>query len=446
MSYFFHRTNERTNQRTNFFFVIGFLLITIPGAVSAAPLTYRYNHHLFTVDPAKEANWFSAEEVWTYNGLETTLPAAYKVDGDTIPPLPDGFVRTEKKGINKAAVRASLTRLIAPVINRPAGTVTIRTASGKIVFDGAGLTGQTVDVNSAADLTAAALSQNMTDIFLPVRETQPTIHVLDPALAAQGIKEVVTVGESDFSNSPPNRLHNIGVGFKKFNGHLIPQGSIFSFLDILGPVDGSTGYKKELVIKGDRTVPDYGGGLCQVSSTAYRGIWEYGFPIVSRQNHSYIVSHYAPVGTDATVFTPAPDMKFQNDSPAALLIQTYTAGNNAYFIYYGTRDTRTSTVVGPYIWDRVGPPADRIEPTTELPVGQKKTLQQRVPGEKVMWYRLLTLANGTQKTENFYSSYQAKPFFYQIGIDAAVPVNADGTAAIPSGDVESGNTTSAPGF
>jgi len=139
-------------------------------------------------------------------------------------------------------------------------------------------------------------------------------------------------------------------------------------------VDGSTGYLKELVIKGDRTVPDYGGGLCQVGTTAYRGVWEYGFPILERRNHSYTVSHYAPVGTDATIYPGAVDMRFKNDSPGALLIQTYQKDNQAYFIYYGTQDSRTVELAGPYTWDHVAPPPDRFEFTTDIPPGTKKKL------------------------------------------------------------------------
>jgi vancomycin resistance protein YoaR len=176
------------------------------------------------------------------------------------------------------------------------------------------------------------------------------------------------------------------------------------------------------VIKGDRTEPDYGGGLCQVSTTAYRGIWEYGFPIESRRNHSYAVSYYGPQGTDATIYPGVQDMQFTNNSPGDLLIQTYIEGLNAYFIYYGTHDERTSEIVGPYIWGQTSAPPQRIEYTTDLAPGAKRKLGNPVGGMKTMWYRVL---NDGTTIEDYYSQYQARPLFMQIGAAKEEPVSTD---------------------
>ncbi len=158
----------------------------------------------------------------------------------------------------------------------------------------------------------------------------------------------------------------------------------------------------------------------RISTTAYRGAWEYGFPIVARQNHSYAVGHYGPQGTDATVYPPKPDMKFLNDSPGALLMQTYAQNDKAYFVYYGTKDSRVADVFGPFIWGRTRPPSDKTELTTDLPPGAKKKLGERIPGMKAMWYRTLTDQNGKKKVEPVFSQYEARPLFYQIGV-AAMP-------------------------
>jgi vancomycin resistance protein YoaR len=234
------------------------------------------------------------------------------------------------------------------------------------------------------------------EIITPLKEKCPPMHlafivppVRDEELKNMGIREVVTVGESVFSKSPVNRRHNIKVGVGKFNGHLIPKDAIFSFDETLGPVNAVTGFRKELVIQGDTTLPDYGGGLCQVSTTAFRGPWEYGMPIVQRKNHSYAVSYYSPQGTDATIYPPNVDMKFKNDTPGALLIQSFVDDfDQAFFIYYGTRDNRKTDVYGPYISDRVGAPKEeRTVFTTEIPVGERRKAGERHDGMKALWYR-----------------------------------------------------------
>jgi len=246
---------------------------------------------------------------------------------------------------------------------------------------------------------------------------QPEITIEDTELLDMGITEVITIGESDYRGSPGPRKHNISVGLEKFNGQIIPPDAVFSFNSILGPVNAATGYKKELVIKGDKTLPDYGGGLCQVSTTAYRGAWEYGFPIDKRKNHSYSVRYYSPEGTDATIYPPYADIRFTNDTENALVIQTHTDDGRAYFIYYGTDDKRKSEVLGPFVWAKRSAPADRIEYTTSLPPGVTRKVGGRVPGLRAAWFRTVQRPEEeTSTTEGFYSLYEARPSYMQIGI------------------------------
>lgn len=422
--------------RTGAASLVGVLgLLGIPNAEAApASLTYRAGHLLYTVNVPAE--WTTPSRSWTFNGQPINPPAELLVDGDEIPAPPPGFAISDVPGINRQALRATLESKVRVPFRRDPGTVKISwTGTGKAVFEGAGLTGRDVDMNQLVELTVTALEQGIEDIYLPVTETQPTM-TIDPALRNMGITEVVTVGESDFSNSPRNRIHNINTGLDKFDGHLIQPSETFSFVETLGPVDGRAGFLRELVIKGDRTVPDYGGGLCQVSSTAYRGVWEAGLPIASRRNHSYVVNHYSPVGTDATIYLPQPDMRFTNDTAHPLLMQTHTVGDTAYFIYYGTKKAqRDSLVIGPFIWDRTSPPADRVEYTADLAPGQKKVIGQRVPGMKVKWFRLIWNGAAEPDVEEYYSHYQARPYFTQVG-QAAAPATGEGTAGLEAGDVE----------
>lgn len=386
-------------------------------ASAAAPLTLRHAHFVFTIAPAAHPEWWTTEEIFRFQGKPVAPLAAWRAEGDSRIALPPGITRVERPAWNRAAIAHTLEKEIAPKLARDSRDVTIRrSATGGIVFDGVGMTGRALAGGEAADLVIAALQNNATDVVLPVREIQPTVTVLDPELSSLGIREIVTVGESNFAGSPIPRRHNIAIGLSKFNGHLIPQGKTFSFNNVLGRVDASTGYWKELVIMGAFTLPEYGGGLCQVSTTAYRGVWEHGFPMVARKNHSFAVSYYAPQGTDATIYPPNIDMQFMNDGPSALLIQTHQEKDRAYFIYYGTRDTRSSMVLGPYLWDFRAPPPDRVEFTTEIPPGEQRKASDRHGGMKAVWSRVLNPASPEEKTETVYSSYEARGFVTQIGI------------------------------
>jgi len=399
---------------------IGLCLYAMPASAAPTSITYTYQHHLISVSVTAHPEWRQARRVWFYRGVEAIPPARLKTcgDGDI---LDAGWTWEERTAWDTDVIQKTIEAQVSTKLDRPAGSVVIsRDATGNIVFDGIGLTGRRVDSALAAALTVRALEADVGLVRLPVEETQPVVTVLDEELRAMGIKEVVTIGESVFAGSPVNRRHNIAVGLAKFNGHLIPQGSIFSFVEILGPVNAQTGYRKELVINGDTTLPDYGGGLCQVSSTAYRGPWEYGMPIVQRKNHSYAVSYYSPQGTDATIYPPSVDIKFKNDTPAALLIQTVSDDKSrAFFIYYGTRDSRTSEVFGPYIFDRVAAPlAEKISYTTEIPAGEKRKAGERHDGMKAIWYRSIQKAGTGATMERFFSAYEARPLYWQFGVTA----------------------------
>lgn len=405
------------------------MLSTVPQTAEAAlpALTYRFTHLLTTIAPRDMEHWQESKEQWTYEGNPIIPPAKLRVDGDELEPLPDGFQRSLQTTWSPAAIAQTIQEKIAPNINRTAGTVTIsRTASGTIAFDGIGFPGRAIDMEATTNLTLEALKTGISDITLPVIETQPTIIVNDAELRAQGIKEFVTMGESDFHGSTANRIHNVTTGLNRFNGHLIEKDEIFSFVEVLGPVNASTGYRKELTIIGDKTLPDYGGGLCQVSSTAYRGAWEYGFPILQRKNHSFAVHYYAPQGTDATVYPPNVDIKFKNDSPGALLMQTVidVPNTKAYFIYYGTKDDRQSAIAGPYSWGYTPAPPPRTEETTEIPAGTKRKVGEAVPGLHTAWFRTVK-QNEKETTQGTYSIYQARPLYWQVGVESLPAASGD---------------------
>ena len=167
-----------------------------------------------------------------------------------------------------------------------------------------------------------------------------------------GITSLIGEGRSNFKGSPKNRIFNINVATSRYNGVLIRPGEEFSFVKILGPVDGEHGYLPELVIKKDKTEPEFGGGICQVSTTAFRAAIYSGLEITARRNHAYPVQYYNPQGMDATVYVPRPDLRFINNTPGHILIQTKIEGTELVFQFYGTDDGRKTAVIGPAITER----------------------------------------------------------------------------------------------
>lgn len=178
--------------------------------------------------------------------------------------------------------------------------------------------------------------------------------LLEPATKSSdidrlGIRDLIAEGTTNFAGSPKNRIFNINRALKQFQGILIAPGEEFSFVKYLGPVDGENGYLPELVIKNNRTEPEFGGGICQVSSTVFRTAIFAGLKITARRNHAYPVSYYRPYGMDATIYIPNPDLKFVNNTPGHIFLQSSVSGTRLTFQMYGTNDGRTTKVDGPHI-------------------------------------------------------------------------------------------------
>lgn len=232
---------------------------------------------------------------------------------------------------------------LAKRIDKEPKNVTLDNVDGKLAIVSGSVVGQQLDKTKAMDDIENSVTSTH-QVSLNVTKIKPEVSEAD--LPNLGITELLSEGWSDAIGSSVNRVHNYTVGLNKFNSVLIKPGEEVSFNKILGNVDASTGYLPELVIKANKTIPDYGGGLCQVSSTIFRAALNAGLPILERHAHAYPVSYYKPYGVDATIYLPSPDFRFKNDTGHYILIQTKTVGTKLYFDFFGTKKPGKITFSG----------------------------------------------------------------------------------------------------
>jgi len=272
------------------------------------------------------------------------------------------------------------------------------------------------------------INKNKT-ITLAVKESPPISKTEDTNTL--GIKELIGKGVSDFSGSHTNRIKNIKNAVAHLNGLIIPPGE-FSIVDAIGEVNAATGYFQEFVIKGDRTIPEYGGGLCQIGTTIFRVALYSGLPITERRPHSYIVSYYKPLGMDATIYGPHPDVRFLNDTGHNILLQIKIEGTKLTFEFWGTSDGRKVEITDPEIYNRTGIPADRLIENPNLKPGEKKKLETGRGGADTHFYRYITKADGAKTEEIFRSHYVPWPNIYEIGVTPKPEVPPADSSAEPS--------------
>ena len=258
---------------------------------------------------------------------------------------------TSQTNLDQAAIKAYLEDLARKVNSDPVDAK-FSITDGKVTTFTEEKVGITLDAEKSLQTLISALTSKElpAQIALNYDSKKPAINYGE--VNNFGISALIGEGTSNFKGSPSNRIHNIKVATERYDGLLIKPGEEFSFVKALGEVDGDHGYLPELVIKNNATEPEFGGGICQVSSTAFRAAIYSGLKITARRNHAYPVSYYNPQGMDATVYVPNPDLRFVNNTPGYILIQTKIVGTVLTFDFYGTDDGRKTTVDGPTITER----------------------------------------------------------------------------------------------
>jgi hypothetical protein len=237
--------------------------------------------------------------------------------------------------------------------------------------------------------------------------------------------QLISEGVSNFAYSPNNRVINIKLMAKKLNGVVVPDGATFSFNDVMGDVGPNAGWAEGLVIVGGETDPGLGGGICQVSTTAFRAAFWAGMPIPERHDHSYPVPYYtqggAPEGFDATVWSPTLDFKFQNDTGAPLTITTRvdTATSQLYVDFYGKPVNRAVDMLGPVISNRKPALPDKYVVDPKLKPGQTDQTDYAHDGFDVSLKRTITTPDGQVKTDSFPSHYVPWRNIYHVAPGSA---------------------------
>ncbi len=308
------------------------------------------------------------------------------------------FTGSQEYRINRQKITSYLEN-IAKEIDIAPTDARLSITNGKITEFSAAQKGRLLNIPESRDDIILALTQNANpSAKTPNRENaiELVVDEIEPESAlAQinelGINTLLGRGESNFTDSPKSRVHNIGVGAKTFNGVLLRPGQEFSFNQTLGEVGASSGYLPEIVIKSGKLIPEYGGGLCQVSTTLFRAAVAAGLAILERHPHSIPVRYYNPQGFDAAIYPGVSDFRFKNDTPAYILIQSSISGSKLRFEIYGTSDGRKIAIDGPRQYD-----------------------VRSNGAQKAVLTRTITYADGTEKKDVFNSSYQSNSVFVKI--------------------------------
>lgn len=235
-----------------------------------------------------------------------------------------------------------------------------------------------------------------------------------------GIFSLLGTGVSKFTGSAQPRITNLTLAAQRTSGVLVPPGKEYSFNGAVGEISARTGYAAAYIIAQGRTVLGEGGGVCQTSTTLFRAILNAGLPITSRHPHAYRVGYYeigSPVGFDASVYQPSLDLKFKNDTPGYVLIQSSAdlATNTLEFKIYGTPDGRKVEISEPKLYNVSAPPTTLYQDDPTLAKGVVKQIDFSAPGGTAEFTRKVTKGDEVLFEDTFRSIYQPWRAIFLVG-------------------------------
>lgn len=143
--------------------------------------------------------------------------------------------------------------------------------------------------------------------------------VLDPKYTeaqARDEHRLISTFSTSYSKSPLNasgRVHNITKAAGIINGYLLKPGDEFDTNGVLGPRNKANGWRTAPGIREGRYEQEYGGGVCQVSTTLFNAVLLADLDVTERTPHSW-PSGYVDIGRDATISTGGPNFKFENNT------------------------------------------------------------------------------------------------------------------------------------
>ncbi len=273
--------------------------------------------------------------------------------------------------------------------------------------------GYVTDQKAAYDvLTKAVLDSSVKVVKFPGKASQPTLTVA--ALPDPNKMTLIAEGSSTYYHSSPQRRVNVANAAAKIDGAVVPPGGTFSFLNTLGSISPENGFVGGLIISGGRTVDGLGGGVCQVSTTTFRALYNAGLPVEERNQHSYRVGYYEPqVGFEAAVYDPGVDLKMKNDTGGTLLIRTINnnASSRLVIQVWGTKpQTRKVSVSDATILSRTPHPAPLFVTNRNLAPGTVKQVDYAADGYAL--YITRTIRDGgkvisTDRVDTRYKPWQA---------------------------------------
>lgn len=247
-------------------------------------------------------------------------------------------------------------------------------------------------------------------------------------VTAEDLKEVLfrdTLAQAstnlDEGNVP--RTNNVRLAAASINGTILNPGDEFSYNGVVGERTEARGYKPAGAYVNGQVVDEFGGGVCQPSSTLYMAVLRADLEVTERHNHSFTVA-YTPLGEDATVDYGNLDFRFKNDTDYPIKIVAEQTNGQMIMTIIGTKTTdktvKTRTdVLATYTPETVE------KKDNSMKVGQTRVETTPITGYSTRTYKIITENGETTEELANSSNYVKRDKVVYVGTIQPTPVTPE---------------------
>lgn len=259
--------------------------------------------------------------------------------------------------------------------------------TGKFVFS-EGCSGTVINQEKLVQDIMTAIETQKTDQVIQVE-------ILDsaPELTLEQAQDRYTTLATFTTETTDNKKRNTNVKLaaQALNGTIVQPGEEFSFNAVVGQRTAEKGYQQAAAYNSGEVVQEVGGGVCQISSTLYRVVFNAGMEITFRRSHTFEPNYVTP-GQDAAISWEQPDFRFINTSSAPIGIRASYSDRKASVSIYGIPVLEEGVT-----WDLYSEKVEDLDPPEPvyvedptLPAGTEKVQSAGSGGSRWVTYKVIS--------------------------------------------------------
>jgi vancomycin resistance protein YoaR len=274
-----------------------------------------------------------------------------------------------------------------------------------------GFPGALIDVEFVIRAIRQAAGRESRRSTLPL-QTGVEPEITAEELAAMGPLSMISEFTTQHNCCQP-RVQNIHLFADVMDNVNLLPGETLSLNETVGERTEERGFLPAPTIIRGEIEDQVGGGVSQFASTFYNAVFWAGLEVIDHKPHSYYFSRY-PMGIEATVSWPVPDLVFRNDTDTPLVIKTSYTRTSITVRFYGDNSDRVVTATVSERTDPVPYPTEYVPNPEVMPWDEPVEVQQGADGWSVTVTRDISFTDGTTSHEEWKVRYRPWALRFEI--------------------------------